>query len=208
MSVRKIHIVTGAIVFMAALAGCSGPLVKDSYSFDANKSTLNTDGTEYEEQTVESTHQSKKLDVAGQNTTINMTVWTSHYSKTSTKAGYERPISQVVLLSAPNAKIVGQSVNPLAHLSNKQLATRLAQQSDGQIRDISEVESSTVSILGTEENSTKFSGTLQTQNQKVPAYIHLTKTTHEGDVVVALQIYPQEFEDRVNFKDAMARVEH
>lgn len=203
-------IVAIAVLSMVALAGCSDSLIQDSYSFDANKSTLDTSNSDYEMESIDSIHQTKNFSVAGENTSINMTIWTSQYSKSATgPSGTERAVSQVILVSAPDARIAGQSVNPLAHFSNEKLVDQLIQKSDTQsLKDVSKEETSKATILGSEENATKFSGTMRVDDRDVPVYIHVTKTTHNGDIVVALQVYPQKFEDQVDFENTASRVQH
>jgi len=118
-------------------------------------------------------------------------------------------LARFAVLATPQIEIAGQTVNPVGDMSNAELAMMLQGEYDS-IENVQLVENRTETMLGDEVTVSKFSAEAQTAaGESVDVYIHVTKTSHGDDFVVALAVYPQDLdgeEEKVN--GLLSGVEH
>lgn len=181
-------VLAGLVLF----SGCLG-FLSDPLTFSAKKVTVE-DGalqeSDYEEVAVETREAERTF--SGKDVVV--TNWVAQYEKRVSVLGMERRAAVFSAFSSPEVSVVGQSFNPLADYSNRDLVN-LVQEQYGSLSDVQHVSNESMSMLGHETEVAKFSATAQLSGgSTVDVYIHVTKVSDAGDVVVAVGVYPQALE--------------
>jgi hypothetical protein len=194
---RRRFLAGSATMAGGALAGCGFILGNEPLRVEAQPAEVpeavateagyDHDGTS--EQTIERT-----VTVADQSREIVVTNRVAEYSK-AVDLG---PIGEVraaffTALSTPQVSVLGETLNPVAHLSTADLAARL----QGRFEEIGSLEpagESAATILETETTQTRFTGRVRLAGgEQIDVYIHLSEPVeHEGDLVIGLGGYPQQ----------------
>ena len=94
------------------------------------------------------------------------------------------------VVSTPQASIAGQALNPIGRMDDRELVERIAQQS-GNLHDVEQEDTRTVTILGSDEEVTRFRATAERSGVEVPVYVEVARVEDDGDFVVAVGVYPQ-----------------
>ncbi|MDS0223353.1 DUF6517 family protein [Haloarcula sp. S1AR25-5A] len=188
-----------AVALLFATSGCVGLITGETVEFDSAPASVSDSALEetgYEqamadEQTIERT-----VTVAGQERTIRVTNHVRQYER-----GIDLgPVGEInagrfIVFSTPSATVAGQSLNPAATWSNERLIEEIASRND-QINDAQFERNRSVDALGESRGVAVFSGTTTIEGQDVDVLIHLTSFEHEGDVIVAVAVYPERLDDR------------
>jgi len=98
--------------------------------------------------------------------------------------------------------MAGQTMNPAADWSERRVLTEVAQQY-ASLTDISHVDNRSLAILGEARTVEQFAGTTTVGNDEIDVFIHVTKFTHDGDVVVGIGVHPSSFPDEQDRQDDM-----
>jgi len=192
------------LVAVVLLAGCTG----GALSFSASPATVEADAlaaADYAGGPPEQVTVNESVEVGGASRQVTATTWTATYDANGTPAS-------LVVASTPDATVAGQSVNPLARLSGRELLERLAQEVDNaggvDLQDLEVVEREEREVLGTRTEVTTFATTASTEQGDVPVRIHLASVSHEGDVVVLVGVDPEEVDERSTQLELMAAANH
>lgn len=191
------------LVGLVLVAGCSGSLLESSYEFHASPATVDEaaqGSTGFEHQETRQFWINRTRDVRDQEVQVNVSNHAAVYTKSAEFGGERTPYAGFVALTSPEASILGQPMNPLARLSNRQLVERARSYVErmlgdqyGELRDVREVGSSRTTILGEETEVSRFRATgVTSSGTEVEAVFLVTKVTHGGDVVVLAGAYPVE----------------
>lgn len=198
------HRAIAAVVAVVLLAGCTG----GALSFSASPATIDEAALEdanYTGQAPEQVTVNETVEVAGMSKQVTATTWTAGYSANETPA-------TLVVASTPDAKVAGQSVNPITQLTGKELLERVAQEvgnTDGvNFEDIEVVQRESRQILGTQTEVTTFATTASTDQGEVPIRIHLASVSHEGDVIVLVGVHPERVDERATLLELMEATQH
>jgi hypothetical protein len=182
------------VACLATLAGCGFITGSEALAFSASPATPTTDAlseTGYEEQSVEEQVVTRNFSAAGQTRTVEVTNQLAQYERSVDLGplGSQRA-AVFVTFASPEVSVAGQTFNPIADLSEREILQRF----ESQYSDISvgeEVGSQTVSTLGQSTELQQFDGSATLGGSEVDVYIHVTKFQHEGDYIVGVGIYPQ-----------------
>lgn len=201
-----------------AAAGCLG----GTYEFDAEParvpdaalSTAGYAGEEPEPFEVERT-----LEVGGIEREVSATTWVANYENA------ERA-SSLVVASTPNATVAGQSVNPLVRADDAELLRRLLERGGGagsgddeggNVDDLEEVGTRTLTVLGTETTVTTFATEVEFDAPRdapvdaegtVPALVHVATVEDGEDVIALVGVHPEAVEEGETLGSLMEAVEH
>lgn len=206
---------TAVVVAFAALVATSGCLgiLDGPVEFSASPATV-SDGTleetGYEEEGVESSEVTRTYSAAGQSKNVTVTNRVAMYERNVDLPGIgEQRAAVFSAFASPEVNVLGQTFNPLADYSNRELA-ELAQEQYSSLSIGSEVATRSVTVLGESTEVSKFEGTADlAAGQSVDVYVHVTKVKHDGDFVVCVAIYPQQLDGEQANVDALLRgVEH
>ncbi|MFB6222052.1 MAG: DUF6517 family protein [Haloarcula sp.] len=192
-------LLTALVGLLVVSSGCVGLLTGETVEFDASPASVDDSALEetgYEqtmadEQTIERT-----VTVAGQERTVRVTNQMRQYQRGIDLGPLgEVEASRFVVFSTPSASVAGQALNPAADWSNERLVEEVASR-NSQIDDVQFERNRSVDALGESREVSVFSGTTTIEGQEVDVLIHLASFEHDGDVVVAVGIYPERVDGR------------
>lgn len=193
-----------ALAVVVLLAGCTG----GALSFSASPASVDEAALEsanYTGQAPEQVTVNETVEVAGVSRQVTATTWTASYAANDTPA-------TLVVASTPDATVAGQSVNPIARLTGKELLQRVAQEIGNSdqvdLEDVEVVQRENREILGQETEVTTFATTASTEQGDVPIRVHLASVSHEGDVVVLVGVHPEAVDERSTQLTLMEAAEH
>jgi len=179
-----------------ALAGCGllfGDEIEQSASPAAiDEATLGTTGFQHEG-TEELTF-TETVEVGGESRDLRLTNWIANYRKAAAEAS--EGVASVHLFSTPSVRVADREANPFARFSKRQLLEEVASRAgQGTIRDIREVGSRSASVLGDTVSFTEYEAIAQLEGQDVPIVLPIVRTTHDGDILGILGLYPKQLPD-------------
>lgn len=200
-----------AVVVTVLLAGCSGTLVEVAASpATIPDSALEPHGYVHGNTTeVPLTYRAGMLGVSRD---VTARTWVSGYSKTTA----ENRTAVLVVYSSPNVKVEGESVNPLAYLSNRELVSFTLNRTTDlrvlagieNVSDLSEAGVRDVTVLGTETQTVSYVGTAEIDGNRTGIVVDVTAVEHGDDVVVAVGIYGDALDETENHVALVRRIEH
>jgi hypothetical protein len=139
-----------AVALMIALSGCAfltgGPL-----EFSASKATIADQAQQdagYEEVSVEARNQSRNVTVAGQDREVRLTNWVATYERDLGVTTSPAP-GRVLVLSTPTVSVAGQTLNPIASMSNREVLENVLQRYGG-LANVQQVDTRNLTILETD----------------------------------------------------------
>lgn len=191
-----------ALVGLVLVAGCSGSLLDGSYTFTSSPATVDDVAiTETGFQELESRQfwVNRTRQINDQEVDVHVSNHAVLYTRSTEIGGEQTPYAGFVTISSPQASVLGQPMNPLASMSNRELVERARSYVDevggdqfGELRDVREVDTSRRTVLGEETKVSRFHATGETRTgAPVEAVLFVTKVTHGGDVVVLVGAYPR-----------------
>ena len=189
------HAVAGvALAALLVLSGCTGVL-SGPVSFSASQATVGDaalEETGYQHNSTQAMNVSRTFEAAGQSKEVEVTNWISEYHQRVGLPGVgEQKVAVFATFSSPQVEILGKSFNPLDKYSDRQLAQQFTSQLDS-VSGVREVGSQNRTMLGKTTEVSKFEASVTTATGiEFDAYLHVTKVKHEGDIVVAVGVYPQ-----------------
>lgn len=143
---------------------------------------------------------------------VTVTGYVSDYSKTTG----EGDVAALAVPSTPNADVGGQSVNPFAHLSNRDLTTRALTAVErargtsgyGEVGDLREVDARERIVLGSAVDVVTYSSTATVEGEVTDARFVVASVEHGSDVVTVVGVHAAEFDATENLGALIERVEH
>lgn len=161
----------------------------------------------------------RPVEFAGISRDVDITTWSSAYTSSDGQ-------TSLFLVSTPNIKVAGQSLNPLTRLSGADLVARLVDEGlaraggDMAVKEIEEQEEITVTVLGGERTVQVFSAILETdntgsvggiegaENGEIPIVLYLLSVTHQEDVLLSVGFHPEGVDTGEDIQNLMANIEH
>ena len=200
-----------AVAVSLLLAGCTGTLA----SFEASPATIPDAALEplgYVRGNTTAVPLTYPVGAGGVSGNVTVTSYVSGYAKTTA----DGDASALVVLSTPNADVGGRSVNPFAHLSNRDLTTRaLATLQEvrglseyGAVGDLREVDSREQTVFGSPTEVVTYSGTATVDGALTETRFVVASVEHGNDVVTVVGVHAAEFDETENLGVLMERVEH
>lgn len=194
MYTRRRALAFGA-VGIGTLAGCSGasdlagdgPIERTASPAILSESAVSE--TEYElsrqsEETIE-----QEVSAGGQSRTIIANNQLAIY----TKAIEDIEAGLFAVIATPGFSFAGQTLNPVAGMSNDDLVSRFGQRLGG-LQSASEIETLTQTVLDTDITISKFDATGTFGGREFDVYAYVGKVVNEGDVVIAGGAYPRAYD--------------
>ncbi|MFB6151522.1 MAG: DUF6517 family protein [Haloarculaceae archaeon] len=131
---------------------------------------------------------------AGSLTTGNGSAGTGVPTNRSGAAPSVSGAAQFAVLSSPDASVAGQSVNPLADLSARELVERFSV--SNAVRNLTFDGNRSVRILGQRRTVSAFRAEATGIGPATRVRVHVTSFEHEGDLVVAIAVHPELLDER------------
>lgn len=159
------------------------------------------------------------VEFGGVSRDVSVSTWSAAYAAPEEQTG-------VFLVSTPDVKAAGISVNPLTRLSGADLIVRVVDQGLGQaggdmaVEEIEQDTELTASVLGEDRTISVFSAVLDTgsngsvsgiegsQNGEVPIKLYLLSFSHDGDVLLAVGFHPESVAASDEITALMESIEH
>lgn len=209
------HVVgTFLLVGLLVTSGCIGFLTGDSaLTFESNEVSVNGEAqseTGYDQARRTSSKVTKSFSAAGQTRNVTVVNHVAEYKRTVGVPGLaEQELARFTVFASPEVEVLDRTFNPLADLSNRDLAMQLQEKYET-VSDVQAESDRTVTVLGQETTVTRFSAKATVEGgQQIDVYFHLTKFKHGDDFVVAVAIYPRELDGEQSKVDTLiAGIEH
>lgn len=196
---------------VAATAGCLG-FLSGSTTFEAKKAFTDesvADQGNYVRQEPRELDAERTFSVADQEKTVKVVNWVTEYYKTldvGPLSGQRAGVFAVV--SSPQVDVLGQSFNPLADASPRDIASRFQSQYSGMsVGD--RLDRTELSTLGTTVAVSTFEGTATIDGQQVDTKVVVSESAeHEGDHVLAIGVYPRDLDEGENMRSMIENLQH
>ncbi|MFB6178329.1 MAG: DUF6517 family protein [Halorientalis sp.] len=226
-------VTVGALIVLLAMSGCVGFVTGKPLEFTASPAAVsNSSAAEagYTFQQYNETQLNKTVDVVGVEREVRLSFHRAIYTEQVPEQRLERNVSKrngnesgranesrvnrslapsaVTIISLPDAKFFGKSVNPLVHLPNDELIKRFAGGSHGSLDDLEKASERSVQVLDSNTTLTVFNATAETENGSTDAQVSIAKTEHEGDVVLIVAIDPSGHSNHDQLDGFIAKIEH
>jgi len=182
------------VAVIATTAGCGFITGDEALTFSADPATVDEDALSesgYEEVSTDRQTIVRNFTVAGQTRSVNVTNHLAQYDRGVELPGIgQQRAGLFVTFASPQVEIATRTFNPIADLSNRQLLAQFSSQYEG-LTVGEQVDNRTTMVLGQDAAIEKYEGSAQLSGTSVDVSIHVTTVRHEGDIIVALGIYPQ-----------------
>lgn len=204
------RLVLAALVSLLIVsAGCTGLITGETVEFDASPATVDDatlESTGYEETNTSEQTVTRDVEFAGQERTIRIVNQLAQYTRDGSIGPIEIPeLSRFVVVSSPGATAAGQTLNPAADWSNREVLDQLP---TGQITDIERDGNRTTQSLGDSRTVGMFTGTTEMQGQEVDMRMHVASFEHEGDVIIILGVHPEQINEEEAVDELFGGLEH
>ncbi|WP_257300660.1 DUF6517 family protein [Haloarchaeobius sp. FL176] len=208
---RRQFLAATASASLAATAGCLG-FLSDATTFEAQQAataeSVAGEGN-YVKQEPRELRAERTFSVADQEQTVTVANWVTEYYKTidvGPLSGQRAGVFAVV--STPQVEILGESFNPLAEASPRDIVSRFQQQYEGMsVGD--RIDQTTLGALGGSALVSTFGGSATMQGQQVDTnFIVSGSVENAGDHVVSLGIFPRELDEQGNVHAMIENLEH
>jgi len=203
---RRTALGVALIAVLVATAGCVDLVMGNTPTFESSEANVSDAAIEesgYELSESDTQNVTRNVSAAGQERTVRVTNHVTQYNRSLSLGPFgDRELGRFVVFTTPEVEIAGQTMNPAADWSERRVLTEVAQEY-ASLNDISHVDNRTVSILGSERDVEQFAGTTTVGSNEIDVFIHVTKFTHEGDIVVGIGVHPQQLPDEQDRQDAM-----
>lgn len=185
---RRALLASTAALGMSA-AGCLNFLTGgDSLSFEASGVSVESarlDETGYDLLQAERREIRRTVSVAGQERQLELSNYLADYRRQAD--GEDR--GGFGLLSTPRAQVLGQALNPIAHLSPAQILQEVPNPY-GTLGEVVEVETDSLTILGDDETVTAFDAIAEDgSGDRSDVRLHLARIERDADLIVAVGVY-------------------
>lgn len=204
----------GLLVTTGCLGFITGQSALTATSSDVVVSDSALSATDYEPVRQDTILINKTVSVADQERTVKATSHLHVYARDVPLQihGIALPadvaVTRFVVLSTPKAEIAGYSLNPIGHLSEKELVNRFLQEYD-EIDGLEFTGNRTVKALGDKRTVSTFTATVQiTENIDIPIRLHVTTFPHNEDYITAIAIHPKQFDEGKRIDQLLNGLEH
>ncbi|WP_440989943.1 DUF6517 family protein [Haloarchaeobius baliensis] len=208
---RRTFLATTAGASLAATAGCLG-LLSDATTFEAKQAAtaeaVASEGN-YVKQEPRKLEAERTFSVADQEQTVKVVNWVTEYYKTidvGPLSGQRAGVFAAV--STPQVEILGESFNPLADATPRDIISRFQQQYDSMsVGD--RIGQTNLSALGASALVSTFEGSATMGGQQVDTnFVVSGSVENAGDHVVSLGVFPSQLDEQGAVHAMIENLEH
>ncbi|QIB74640.1 hypothetical protein GL213_07680 [Halogeometricum borinquense] len=212
MTTRRIVAAVLAVAILTTTTGCIGFLTgEESLSFAAKPAVVDESAAEsagYVTDGPQTVEVNETVTVAGQERHVVAKNQVTTYEKTLDLTIFEAKLGMFTVISSPAVEVAGQTMNPIADYSSRQLVGLVETQYQG-LSDVNKVSSQTITVQGQETEVTKFAAKATINGERVDVYVHVMKYKDGEDFIVGLGLYPQKLDsEENNIMSMMRAIEH
>lgn len=194
---RRAFLASTGVLAGTSIAGCSQLTGDEPLVFEATPASVPSsvlEGTGYEENEIRDIEVDRTFEAGGQKREVVVTNWVAEYEKkVDMEVGPQDDQRGGVFtaLSTPQIEIVGREFNPIADMSNEELADRVQDQYDG-VENIEADKEESITVLGETTTRTRFTAEAQLGETDVDVYLHLSNPVESNEqFVVGVGGHPQ-----------------
>lgn len=200
-----------AVALLLVTSGCVGLITGETITFEASPATVSDstlDSTGYELQNATQANITRDVTVAGQDRTIRLVTERRQYTRSGSVFGVDVvELSRFIVVSMPSATVGGQTLNPAADWANRRVLEAVLGRTSG-TDDVEPAGNRTVRALGADRRVSEFTGTTQVAGQSLDVRLHLVSFEHEGDVIIAVAIHPENTDETDAVDDLLTGLRH
>jgi len=200
-----------AVAVLLVVSGCVGLITDETVTFEASPATVSDstlDSTGYQLQNAAQENVTREVTVAGQDRTVRLVNERRQYTRSGSIFGIDIvELSRFIAISTPGANVAGQTLNPANDWSNRRVIETVSDQT-GRIDDIEPAGNRTVQALGDSRRVSTFTGTSEVAGQEIDVRLHVASFEHEGDVVIAVGVHPENVEEADTIDDLLSGLQH
>lgn len=222
-------ILPALVALLLVSSGCVGLVTGETVAFEASEGTVSDsalESTGYEASNTTQRAITRDVSFFGQERTVRIVNQVARYTKDGSLAdasGNETlsravesgqvesttvpDLSRCIVLTSPGAEVAGQTLNPAGSWSNERIFQEIADQT-GQLDNLEQSGSRTTDALGDSRQVTEFTATTEVQGREVEVRAHVVSFEHEGDVVIAVGVHPEELDEEENIDELLGGLEH
>jgi hypothetical protein len=192
---RRHYLAGAATVGVASVAGCLDVLLGEDLTFEASPAQIpdaTLAETGYERVRTDSRTLEQTLEAGGESRDVTVTNRHAEYGKQASVGGIDlgdaHP-ARLMLLTTPEVEVLGQSFNPIAHLSTRQLIA--LQGGYDNVDDLQDTSNGQVTLAGETTTWNTFETAAQMAGQSIDVLVHVTDAVSLGsDLVVTIGAHP------------------
>lgn len=183
------------LVGMLVSSGCIGFLTgEEALTFESGQATVSQQAlsetgyekTRAEEQVVRRNFSGRQVKVTNQ--------LVEYKRQASLPMLGTKEFARFTVMATPKVSVAGQTFNPVAKMSNRELAQQL-QEKYKTIKNIELEGNRSVTVLGESVTVSKFSAKATTVGgNQMDVYLHIAQAKTDHDFVIAIAVYPQKLE--------------
>lgn len=204
-----------AVLGLIVATGCVGLVMGDGLEMESEPAAVSDAAVEEtsfrfaEHRTI---RLNETIEVLGAERQINATNHATIYNTTTALDRYDRDTGGFVVITTPDVSIRGQSVNPAARMSNKELVDRFRGEIESEVGELGEltaVGNRTEPVLGYAANVSVFETRTTIQDMDVTLFVHVTTVRHGGDLVIGIGVHPEALQQQApEIHQLMRGIEH
>jgi len=193
MQRRILALVAVGVVVLSA--GCGFLLGLEPLTFSSSPITVSDQAVQeagYEEAVVGPQNESRDFTAFGQTRTVEVTNHVGRYERSVDLGPLgSRRAATFVALSSPEIEVAGNTVNPIADISDEEILERVGSQYES-VSVGDQTGTRTVETLGDSRTVTRFNGTVTVEGTEIPVFLETSRFKHGSDYVVVVAVYPQD----------------
>ena len=212
---RRRAFLASTVGVAAALSGCAA--TQEEFEFSSAPAAFAAaavDEAGYERVSQEEVVEERQIEAGGSERDVTVTNYLTQYERSVSIRDQERTLVFGLVFTTPSISFVGQEFNPVSDWDAAEIventAAMIEDQIDGEIRDISEVDERTMTVLETETDVTVLGVTVAAEGTDIQYRVPVAKVQHEGDFVLVATMYPEQFreEERPRAETLLRNVEY
>lgn len=126
--------------------------------------------------------------MAGESRDLRLTNYVVEYGKLVTDGRPEG--AQFVLFTSPSVTVADREANPFAQFDDGELLEEIVGRAEGSATDVRETGRRSSQVLDSSVVFRVYEATTMVEGQAIPLLIHFGRTSHDGDLLGVLGVYP------------------
>jgi len=203
------------LLVLVASTGCLGAALGDTLEMSASPAAVDDGATEdaaFSQSDYRIEYLEETVEIGTTQRRVNATNHVVVYNRTAELRRYDGDTAVVVVAATPDFTVFGQSMNPAAEMSHRELIEEFRSDIEAEVGPIGELSLDshrTEPVLGRAANVTTFETDSTVEGEDVTLELHVTTVHHEGDLIVAIGGHPETLQHQAPAVHAMFRgIEH
>lgn len=194
---RRRRLAAVAVLVLLVSGGCLSTALGDTLEMSSEPAAVEAetataaeyDLVEYRELSVNDT-----VAVGSTHRQVNATSHLVVYNRSMDLRAYDGETAMFAVVSTPDVTALGQSMNPVARMSHRELLGEFEDDIEAHVGEIGEPSydrSRTEPVLGAAANVSTFETETVVDGERVTLELHVARVHHDGDLLVAIGGHPE-----------------